>query len=61
LTKMEEILPVKTFVRIHRKYIVQVSKITKVNADFKTVFVGDAELQVSKNNRTALKKMMNVV
>jgi len=61
LAKMEEILPETTFKRIHRKHIVQVSKISKVTADFKTVFVGGEELQVSKNRRKELMQIMNVV
>jgi len=61
LSKMEEILPIKTFKRVHRKYIVQVSKITKINKDFKTLFIGEDELQISKNRRKELMQVMNLV
>ena len=60
LGKLEEMLP-DNFKRVHRKFIVQVNKISKVEIDFKALYIGNIEIPISKSRRKELKEAMNIV
>ena len=52
MKSMEEKLPVKKFLRIHKSYIISVAKITSIRKN--AVFLGNLEVTVSDNYKDAL-------
>jgi DNA-binding LytR/AlgR family response regulator len=49
---VEEKLPAKKFIRIHKSYIISLDKITSIRKG--SVFLGSAEVPVSDNYKEAL-------
>lgn len=52
LSKLEEMLPASRFMRVHRSFIVQISKIEAIQGN--TIWIGKKEVPVSRTYREAL-------
>ncbi|WP_188927678.1 LytR/AlgR family response regulator transcription factor [Dyadobacter endophyticus] len=52
LGKMEEILPASQFIRVHRSFIIQFSKIEAIQDN--SIWIGKKEIPVSRTYRDAL-------
>jgi Response regulator of the LytR/AlgR family len=57
LTTLEEMLPSDSFLRIHRSYIVSISKINSYNTD--TIEVGNKELPIGRLFKHNVSKLLN--
>lgn len=59
LKKTEQLLPQSFFVRIHRNYIVQLAKISKIDTSSNTIFIESKTLPMGRSYRdTVLKKVV---
>ena len=59
LINIEKRLPLKEFIRVHRKYIVQQKKITEIRKNH--IIVGEHEIPVSRSYRNDLLNRLNMV
>lgn len=59
ISKMEKLLPQSEFMRIHRGFIVKLSRLDIVNFFEGTVQIGNEEIPVSRANRKRLEQMMH--
>ncbi|MFK7972344.1 MAG: LytR/AlgR family response regulator transcription factor [Bacteroidia bacterium] len=59
MSKIEELLPENTFIRVHRKYIVQLKHITVINFQQFTLKVNQVEIPISRSRRKDLELHIN--
>ena len=57
LATLEEMLPSDAFLRIHRSYIVSISKIDSFNSD--TIEIGNKELPIGRLFKHDVSKLLN--
>ena len=56
---VQEKLPTDTFSRTHRKYSVNLSKISSIDVQDNLIFIGDVGIPISRSYKEALLKKMN--
>lgn len=58
LSAMEDILPLNEFMRVHRSYIIQIDKITKVNFKEGVIYLDEAQVPMTKESGRTLATSM---
>lgn len=58
ISKMEEILPSRKFMRLHRQYIIQISKIDMIDFQESIIKIKDDTLPIGRSKRKELEQMI---
>ena len=61
ISSMEELLPAKNFIRSHRKFIVNLTKIDLINFQDSTIKIEQKELPISRAKRKELASRINML
>lgn len=59
LTALEDVLPSKKFMRVHRSHVVNVDRITKIE-DGNTIFLNELTVPLSRSHKDALKERIGL-
>lgn len=61
ISKMQEVLPEKDFIKPHRSYLVNIKNIDSISLTNSQISIGDCQIPVSRNNKTAIQEAFKLL